>query len=388
MACNLPAMEPVSHRCPGGAWLRSLVGASLALLAEGAFGSELPSLQWHSLPALPPAPGVAGAFGGMDNGALIVAGGSNFQPSADEDLWTAPKVWHRDCFILIDPCSAQARWIPAGQLSEPKGNGASVPSPCGLVCLGGESGALPTAGAFLLRWQDGALRQTNLPDLPVPGSCGAAAVIGRTVFYLAGQTGRGLETADPRLWSLELPADGKAFERSTWKECSPLPGAGRAFAAFVAQRGARETCLYAIGGRLMRAGEDGAGTVQPLREVFEYVPSQNLWRRRCDAPVAMMAAPVFALGSSKILVLGGDDGALLAKTELLKSSHPGFPRRGFVYDTIADRWSQAVELPVNQVAAVTGVDGDEMFLVTGETKPRHRTPAAWRITARGSGKGL
>ena len=36
------------------------------------------TLNWETLPALPDAHGVAGAFAGAHNGALIVAGGANF----------------------------------------------------------------------------------------------------------------------------------------------------------------------------------------------------------------------------------------------------------------------------------------------------------------------
>lgn len=373
----MPQMKPVTSA------LRR-IGCSITLLAcsgHVSFGAEIPLLRWQALPPLPEPPGVAGAFGGMDNGSLIVAGGSNFLPGPDEDLWGAPKLWRKECYVLRDPASASPRWVRAGNLSEARGNGAAAPSPRGLVCLGGDDGASPTRRAFLLRWDKGSLQEQPLPDLPVAGSCGAAAVIGRTIYYLLGQTGSGLETADPRFWSLELPPGDRAVAEADWTALAPLPAGGRSFPSLVAQNNGKETCLYAIGGRRASSGEGATAKIEPLRDVHAYVPSENRWLRCSDAPVPVMAAPVVPFGSSHILVLGGDDGALMARTAELKSAHPGFPRRAYVYDTLSDRWHDAGETPVNQVAAVTGTAGKEIFLVTGEVKPRHRTTSSWRITA-------
>lgn len=358
--------------------LRGFQCAALGLACSAGIAAEVPS-HWEALPGFPLPPGVAGAFGGIDNGALIVAGGSNFQPGPGEDLWAAPKLWRRERFVLVDPGSPGARWIPAGELREARGNGASASSPLGLVCLGGDDGKSLARQAFLLRWEEGVLQEIGLPDAPVPGACGAAAVIDRTVYYMAGQTGGGMETADSRLWALELPSAGAAPD-GAWKECAPLPGPGRVFHAMIAQRCGEEVRLYVIGGRRSVAGPDGAPAVEPLREVFEYSPASDSWRRRADAPVAMMAAPAVPWGSSQVLVLGGDDGALMARTAEIKSDHPGFPRRAWVYDTVADAWADGGETPANQVASVAATDGRRIFLVAGEIKPRHRTTACWRIT--------
>jgi N-acetylneuraminic acid mutarotase len=144
----------------------------------------------------------------------------------------------------------------------------------------------------------------------------------------------------------------------------------------VAQDNGTEVCLYWFGGRRAKAGTK---EVEPLRDVHEYSPSKNRWRRRGDAPVPIMAAPAVAWSPRRIFVLGGDDGALLARTAELKSDHPGFPRRAWSYDVRGDRWEEAGETPANQVAAVVAAGPKEIYLVSGETKPRHRTPAAWRI---------
>lgn len=328
--------------------------------------------QWNPLPAYPQEPGVAGAFGGLDQGVLIVAGGSNFQPRPGEDRWQAPKQWKKEVFVLPDPARSGASWQQAEDLSAPCGNGASAASPLGLVCVGGEDGVAPTQQAFLLRWEKGRIRQTALPDAPVAGSGGAAAVIGRTLYYTPGQTGPELASAVGQFWALELP-DGK------WQECATPPGPGRAFASLVAQQNGEGTSLYWLGGRRAKEGADGKSGVEPLRDVYEYSPVANRWRRKADAPVPLMAAPAVAWGRGQILVLGGDDGALMARTAELKSDHPGFSRRAWKYDVQADRWEEAGSIPANQVASVVAAGREEIFLVSGEIRPRHRTTAAWRI---------
>ena len=54
-------------------------------------GGEFPSWRWSRLADLPIQPGVAGAFGAMDRGALMVAGGSWFAADAGTDPWTVSK---------------------------------------------------------------------------------------------------------------------------------------------------------------------------------------------------------------------------------------------------------------------------------------------------------
>ncbi|NBR45792.1 MAG: hypothetical protein EBT68_01460 [Verrucomicrobia bacterium] len=238
--------------------------------------------------------------------------------------------------------------------------------------MGGEDGIAPTRQAFLLRWRDGRIGKTALPDAPASGSAGAAAVIGRTVYYTPGQTGKGLESASQEFWALDLP-DGK------WRACANPPGPGRAFASLVAQHNGREMCLYWFGGRREKVAADGKIGVEPFRDVYEYSPAADRWLRRADTPVPMMAAPAVAWESGEILVLGGDDGAVGEKVAELKSSHPGFPRRAWRYDVRANRWEEAGTTPVNQVAAVVGATAKEIFLVSGEIRPRHRTTNAWRI---------
>ena len=72
-----------------------LLLATLSIQGGGAL------LEWSELPPLPDPIGRAGAFVGVSNDALIVAGGANFP---DGRPWDGhPKVWYADAFVLTAP---------------------------------------------------------------------------------------------------------------------------------------------------------------------------------------------------------------------------------------------------------------------------------------------
>jgi hypothetical protein len=92
-----------------------------------------------------------------------------------------------------------------------------------------------------------------------------------------------------------------------------------------------------------------------------------------------MAAP--AIGwSSRILLLGGDDGRLFHQTDALRDAHPGFPREAFVYDVAADSWEFAVPIPANQVTTVAVRWNGGIVIASGEVRPRVRSPKVWLVT--------
>lgn len=83
------------------------------------------------------------------------------------------------------------------------------------------------------------------------------------------------------------PAGGAAREKlPAW------PGPSRAFNLTVAQHNGFETCVYAISGR--RQGGDG---IELLKDVYEYSPVDQQWRKRSDAPQCVMAAAEATPGS-------------------------------------------------------------------------------------------
>src|SRR6187549_1212241 len=87
----------------------------------GLFAIPCPAQQWGKLPPLPEPLGVAAAFAGVSNGALIVAGGANFP---DKMPWEGgKKVWNDRIWVLEKP---DGQWREAGRLSRPLAYGVSL----------------------------------------------------------------------------------------------------------------------------------------------------------------------------------------------------------------------------------------------------------------------
>ena len=142
------------------------------------------------MPELPDPLGVAGPFVGVHRGALIVAGGANFPVAEGADLWTVPKVWHRQSWVLLRESDGRAEWHAGAPLENPRAYGASASTPDGVVCVGGSDGERTYSDAFLLQWDplQEALTQVSLPPLPQPMAHGSAALVGDWVYVTSGQS--------------------------------------------------------------------------------------------------------------------------------------------------------------------------------------------------------
>src|SRR4051812_21821743 len=138
--------------------MKPLLSLVLASFSLSAFAGE-----WKQLPSLPNAEGFAGSFAGVSNGALLVAGGTNFP---GKKPWEGgAKVWYDTVFVLESPDS---KWKVVGKLPRPLGYGASVTYDNGLVCAGGSDADRHYADVFRLEWSRGQLKTTSLPLLPMP----------------------------------------------------------------------------------------------------------------------------------------------------------------------------------------------------------------------------
>lgn len=117
--------------------------------------------QWSRLPSFP-APegearqeGLAGAFAGFSNGALLVAGGVNFPgawANAEAGRWYAhkglTKTWRREIYSLVG-----GGWRVAGQLPHGLAYGASFTTEEGVLVVGGEDSDMAARTELhLIRW--------------------------------------------------------------------------------------------------------------------------------------------------------------------------------------------------------------------------------------------
>lgn len=330
-------------------------------------------LQWQSLPELPDKLGVAGPFVGVHDDVLIVAGGANFA----KPVWDNDKQWHDRIYVCQRQRDGEGwtyEWQSAGQLDRPIAYGASVSTPRGVLCIGGNDAESTFDEVFLLSWDETeqTVRSTEMPVLPKPCAYASAALIGTTVYIGGGQTDAELSSVSSEFWSLDLSQIDS--NKAEWRPLPEFPGPDRAFHLTVAQHNGYHDCIYIISGR-RQAGDE----VQFLKDVWEYCPAESSWRPCHESPKCVMAGTGAAVGQSHVFVFGGADGSLFHRTNELLDDHPGFPKQAWAYHTITDRWVQAGETPANHVTTSAVWWGDRIVIPSGEVRPRVRSAKVYAI---------
>jgi len=355
-----------------------LIGSFFSLPVNAA------SLHWEQLPDLPNTDGVAGAFVGVHGDALLVAGGANFS----QPVWESDKAFHDTIHVLLrDEKEGETRfqWRSDFTLDRPIAYGSSVSIDNGVVCIGGNDAERCYNDVFLLRWNSsgGIVEKEPLPSLPYPCTTACAAAIGNRTYLGGGTTTLALESARSDFLCLDLDDPDPQ-----WKTLSALPGQPRAFAIAAAQNNGTTDCVYIFSGR---SSKDRGETLF-LKDTWEYNPTLEAknptispWRKRADAPRCLMAGTAMDVGQSHIFVLSGADETHFYDAAILKDAHPGFPKEAFAYHTITDTWAEAGATPINQVTTTAtrwGKDPvhDPILMVSGEIRPRVRTPELWSVS--------
>src|SRR6056297_59731 len=346
--------------------------SGLLLIATAPFAAgEQPLLEWSELPSLPDELGFAGPFAGVHNDALIVAGGANFpRPVWENDS----KVWHDRIFVLVK-AEPGLTWREAGKLPRPIAYGATVSTPEGLVCMGGNDAEQTFDEVFLLGWDpvSETIQRVDYPALPVPCAFSAATLIGDVIYLAGGQRGSSLDSAMANFWSLDLSKKSSA-EEFTWKELPAWPGPSRALNLTVSQHNGYTDCVYVISGR-----RQSDQTVEFLKDVWEFNPTTGDWRARANVPRCVMAGTGIGFGQSHVLVLGGATGELFFQADQLRDQHPGFGKRSLAYHTITDTWTEAGPTLANHVTTTAVRWGNDIIIPTGEIRPRVRSPKVLRV---------
>lgn len=352
------------------AYIRWIALLTLALLLPGVrAASAAAALHWTALPPLPDREGFAFPFAGVDQGALLVAGGANFP---DKRPWEGgAKVWYDTVYVLEKPDGA---WQTAGRLPRPLGYGVSITTKKGVVCLGGSDPKGHYADAFLMRWTRGRLEIFPLPPLPKPCANASGALLG-DIIYVAG----GIETPDATaamqtFWALDL-----SRARPQWRELEPWPGPARMLAVAAVQ----DNAFFLVSGVSLAADAQGKPVRTYLNDAYRYQPGRG-WRRVADLPRPAVAAPTPAatVGQSQFLVLGGDDGSKVSFQPL--ALHPGFPKSILAYDTTRDAWTTQGEMPAAHVTTPLVPWGADFVMPSGEVRPGVRSPAVWALRAANS----
>jgi SSS family transporter len=355
-----------------------------SLCMQMASGQQMNVLNWEGLPELPAVSGqpdnygVAGAFSGIHNGALIVAGGANFP----EPRWESDKEWHSEIWVL--PLGEENNdWMNAGNLEHPVAYGSSVMTEYGLLCMGGNSSSSVYREVFLLQWnpEEQKITRTELPSLPEPCAYGSAAYYEDRVYLAGGSSGQNPTTAMKNFWMLDISDLTDSGLEAGWEELPSWPGPPRIHNITATQHNGQNQCIYIFSGRYMKNGK-----LHFLKDLYEFNLVQfsegktdDPWRKRESAPVSLNAAPAAPIGQSHLFVFGGATGELFDKADSLKDDHPGFPKNIWAYHTITNSWVKAGESPVNMVTTNALKWNESIIIPGGEVKPRTRTPENYRI---------
>lgn len=314
------------------------------------FGAET------TLPTLPDAEGLAGAFAGVSHGALLVAGGANFP---GKKPWEGgEKQWHDTIFALSD---RKGTWKSAGKLPQPLGYGVAATVEGGVIIAGGADAKQHTANTLLLQWNKDRVDIKPLPALPQPLAYACGAVV-ESKLYIAG----GQSSPDTRPVSTLYCLDfSNAAPR--WETLTDIPGGGRMLAAAAAY----DNAFWLIGGVDLEPDATGKLQRRYLKTVYRY-DSQNGWREMESLPHPLAAAPSPApVNAEGIIMLGGDDGAQVGCDP---RTHRGFRQELLAYQASTARWKVLGKI-VSPRVTTSVVEWQGLTVVpSGEIRPGVRTP--------------
>lgn len=290
-----------------------------------------------SLPPIPHSQGLAAPFAGVSNDALLLAGGSWFEPGAESRSYG-------DSIFVFRRTADGREWQSAGLLPVPVAYGASVTMPEGILCLGGEYEDVPTDKVFLMGWNgNGVIVEEGFPPLPSPATKLSAAAIGRDVYVVAGD----------RFWCLDLL-------KMSWQELPQPPFEPRLGAILLSQSNGVNQCLYFIGGKGDRYHRD-AWRYDPS------MPEDKRWEELPESPYPLSFSPALAYGTSELFLFSGSTG---------NDMHDGvfnFPTGIFSFNTITNTWCVVGDMETGVVNAPAVLLDGEVVIPGGETRPRERT---------------
>jgi len=177
------------------------------------------------------------------------------------------------------------------------------------------------------------------PDLPEPRGAGAAAMIGRKIYFFGGM--ELTRTVDMGThWALDLDN-----QSAGWKRLADMPNP-RNHLTGIAYNGK----VYAIGGHYQQ--EDRAVTQD---EVDMYDPATNRWTRVADTPVTPRSQTPGAtfVWKDKIFVVGGADDTEHSTTRIS------------AYSPLLNRWEDIGNLPAARRATDASFINGRIIVTTG-----------------------
>ncbi len=353
-------------------WLSGIVLCITAILSFTGCEENEPtgkeSISWDELPKLPIAEGLSGAFAGVSNDALIVAGGVNY--SHLSELESENKVWHDTIYILTD--ENQTSWLTGFKLDLPLAYGASVSTGESLIILGGRNAQGSRDKVTQLTWnsESQTIIQESLPSLPQSLSMTDASIIGATLYVAGGQTAEEFVGLEKIFWSLELDK-----LESGWKIQEPWQGPARRNAIVIDQNIGDNEYLFVMGGESLVQDDEGLFYSETLNDCYRYTLREQEWERITYSPYPIAAAPAIKYGQSHILVFGKSELKPLVKGLAIKGTpDPVSSAPLLAYHTITNKWVEEGTIPLVVINAEAVKWNDGIVLTGGETGPGESTP--------------
>lgn len=375
---------------------RLTIGLSILLLFFTAEASaqknQLPH-QWKIAGELPAAAdqqaiGLAGPAAGVDHERLLIAGGSNFPDSMP---WLGGrKKYYDEVYVYRKDENDSLVYQASFHLPFPLAYAASCSTSEGILVAGGENEKGLSDKVFLLGWNAKTEKITirDLPALPVALTNASIAASQNFVCLAGGETA---ESVSDQCWRLDLDQLQKG-----WTRLPSLPKPV-SHTVMVGQNAGAHDCFYLIGGRKKNPGS----TSDLYASVFQFDIARGRWTEKRPLPYALSAGTGAAAGKRFIYLFGGDAGETFHQTEALiaainqerdplkkqtlnqqkialQSSHPGFCRQVFLYDTQKDDWKEAGCLPFPApVTTVVVKWGNTILIPCGEVRAGVRTGEIW-----------
>ena len=357
-------------------------------------------INWTKLQDLPGAAdtaslGVSAPFAGIHNGVLIVAGGCNFPDKPVTEGGT--KRYYSEIFALLPE-----GWKEIDQLPYPVAYGATVSTPEGIICIGGNNSdsSLVEVSRISYDTDKGTIHLCALPSLPSPMDNLSAAYDGQYV-YVAGGNENGLPC------HAFLRLNVKDTDKG-WEKLPDFPGAARVQPVLAAQNSPNGMGIYLAGG--FQPIQDNEAPIVST-DIYVFYPQDNTWQQETALPLfdngsnrSLTGGCAVSLGNDKILFMGGVNydrflNALarplqIAVAEAAQDTttldflrteakaymhHPvewyQFNTSLLQYDTFTKEWSNLGEYEqLARAGAGAVIQDNHLIIINGELKPGIRTP--------------
>ena len=372
----------------------------MASCAQPQSKTDKPMTAWTKLADLPAADqrealGVSAPFAGTHNGLLIVAGGCNFpdKPVAEG----GSKRYYEEVFLL-----EKEGWQVVGKLPMPVAYGATVSTPEGVICVGGNNAeqSLNEVLRLSLDATDHTLRIESLPSLPVAMDNLSAAYSDGHLFVAGGNAnGSPCQSA----YHLDLTSAAPA-----WEQLPDFLGPCRVQPVLTAIAHQQTLRLYLAGGfQPIQADQEA---VLPT-SVLTFDMASRSWSTETELPSLPEGGPRTLTGGNallwrdhQILYFGGvnyqrftdavnrplrlkaaEAAADIATLDSLREEaaqylrHPvewyRFNTDLWLYDTETKQWTSLGDHePLARAGAGAVILGQQLVVVCGELKPGIRTP--------------